>query len=246
MTLPDNIFLRFNAHRVQLERGELPAPRHDDAFVIVFMSLLFSVVGSMGVAAGLVEVGTGAALRIDGQPVEAAQIARRVVDSDGKSYYITYTYTSPDGQQHTREGGASHDAWAQFCQGCPISARYVASATEISRLDTEWPLLFGLFFAGFTGIFAAGGLLLGAAWAQERLKGARRKRDGRLRLGTILDVTTREDSDNDLFVTLHYQLDGADAPQSFEWLDNSLRGRLPQPGARLAFSFEADDNLELL
>jgi hypothetical protein len=206
---------------------------------------MFVFLGGLGFRGGFSDVANGAALQLDGQRVEAAQHARRLVDGDGYSYYITYTYTIA-GQRYEREGRASRDEWERFCQGCPIAARHVSDDPATSRLETERPLLRGLLICAGAGIAALFGLWRCRAWLQERRRVQRIQRDGRLRLGTILDVTTREDSDNDLFVTLHYQLDGADAPQSLEWLDNSLRGRLPQSGARLAFAYTADDNLELL
>jgi hypothetical protein len=247
LTSPDNLFLRDEAHRAAGDRGALPAlNRTRGSMVFTYLAIICILTGCAGLMSAGPEIMEGAALKRSGQRIEASQLTRHKAGTTSQpKHRITYTYTSPDGRRHERTGSVTKDRWADFCEGCPIDARYVPDAPHISSLHHEPRLAIGLFEAAWTAVIGAIGLVIGGLVWRDRRKQRRLKRHGRLRLATLLDVTTREDKSL-LWITLHYQLDGADTPRSLELLDDTLRDRLPTPGARLAFAYEADDNLELL
>jgi hypothetical protein len=249
MTLPANLVLRFEKNQEKLARGKLPLPRGEHGIFFIIFALAIALGSISCLQTGLEDVLVGMELKSKGQLANASQQQLRIDKMDKKSqYYISYTYTSPDGQKHTRESAVSEDEGRQFCQGCPIAARYIASRPHISRLDTESSISSGICSLGGGGMGFMTGLWLCLGWLSDARKRWRRAWNATLRFGTLIDVSTREDSNNKsiILINLRYKLDGNYTSQNLELTDDELLTRLPTPGARLAFAYEADDNLELL
>ena len=136
---------------------------------------------------------------------QAEVISRRTgSDSDGDDYYkVTYQFRVAD-RAFKNERSVNSSEYDRLKAGVRVPIVYAANNPTISYLQSEnrntLPLFLTLFGVCWNGII----LSVIVAGLGARQKNQRLERDGVLLKGTIVEISGREDSDNDYIVKLKY------------------------------------------
>ena len=181
-------------------------------------SLVFVVVG-LGSAAA--EWSTYTVLRENGVSTEAEIVSRRInEDSDGDTYYVTYTYTAPlpqgDRDTFTREEQVSRKEYQTMRPGTNVNIRYAANHPATARLtDTSravaiiLPIVFGL----FGGIFTLVGIVLVSAGVKSMTQARQLAYLGVTTQAHIIERWTDADSDGDTTYCVSYRFTAPGYPE---------------------------------
>lgn len=216
--------------------------------LLPFLSI-FVIAGLFFLGWSVIQLKNHLELNNDGIVTQGRMIDHRIYeDSEGDSYYITYSFVAND-QTYSQEQSVSSDLYNRFEAGAPLDIRYLPGNPGKSRIEGEgaspWiPLGFSMCWLSFVMLF-----LWGAVHQADRNDLLVKK--GTLVEGQVVSASSYEDSDNGYSIKLKYSYvsprDGQTVVRMYDFAARDhKREPLPPQGTPVIILYHSDKHHQVL